>query len=122
MPGSRMSKVTKSLKDQAERRRALQEAEYYLPIHWLLKKSGSVAYSRKSDLMASMVRSAGLRSGRVLDVGCGDGRGTYDLQTRLGAAFRCEGVDFSERAIAFARLMAPAISFGIQTVLELPFA
>lgn len=99
---------------EVERRRALQEDEYRLPHHWILRKHGLANYLHKSDRIAELVRGAGCTGGAALDVGCGDGRGTHELATRLGAAFEWTGVDFSERAIAFARLMAADLNFEVQ--------
>lgn len=99
---------------EADRRRALQEDEYRLPHHWVLRKHGLANYLHKSDRLAELVRGAGCAGGAALDVGCGDGRGTHELATRLGPAFTWTGVDFSERAIAFARLMAEDLRFEVQ--------
>lgn len=99
---------------EADRRRALQEGEYRLPHHWVLRKHGLANYLHKSDRLAELVRGAGCAGGAALDVGCGDGRGTHELATRLGPAFTWTGVDFSERAIAFARLMAEDLRFEVQ--------
>lgn len=99
---------------EAARRRALQEDEYRLPHHWILRKHGLANYLHKSDLIAELVRGAGCAGGAALDVGCGDGRGTHELATRLGPGFEWTGVDFSERAIAFARLMAADLHFEVQ--------
>lgn len=100
--------------DDVVRRLALQEEEYRLPHHWILRKHGLHNYLHKSDRIATLVRDAGLDGGVALDVGCGDGRGTHELATRLGPGFTWTGVDFSERAIAFARLMAPELRFEVQ--------
>ncbi|MCB1017169.1 MAG: class I SAM-dependent methyltransferase [Acidimicrobiales bacterium] len=100
--------------DEVAHRRALQEEEYRLPHHWILRKHGLHNYLHKSDVMADLVRASGLTGGAALDVGCGDGRGTHELALRLGAGYRWTGVDFSGRAIAFARLMAPDLSFEVQ--------
>ena len=105
----------------AGRKLSLQEAEYRLPIHWLLNKYGLAVYLRKTELMADMVRQFGRGGGAVLDLGCGDGRGTYELSRLLGASFTFTGIDFSERAIAFARLMAPDIVFDVQRGQNLTF-
>lgn len=99
---------------EVERRRALQEEEYRLPHHWILRKHGLANYLHKSDRLADLVRRAGCTGGAALDVGCGDGRGTHELATRLGPAFTWTGVDFSERAIAFAHLMAADLRFEVQ--------
>lgn len=105
----------------AEWRRSLQEEEYRLPHHWLAHKHGLARYQAKTATMAAQIERSGLGGGDVLDVGCGDGRGTKDLADLLGDSFRCRGVDFSERAIAFARLMAPDLSFDVQDGEELGF-
>lgn len=99
---------------EVERRRSLQEDEYRLPHHWVLRKHGLANYLHKSDLLAELVQDAGCAGGAALDVGCGDGRGTFELDARLGPAFEWTGVDFSERAIAFARLMAEDLRFEVQ--------
>jgi len=99
---------------EAEHRLALQEEEYRLPHHWVLRKHGLANYLHKSDRLADLVRAAGCTGGAALDVGCGDGRGTHELASRLGPAFTWTGVDFSERAIAFARLMAEDLHFEVQ--------
>lgn len=105
----------------AEQKRKLQESEYRLPLHWLLRKSGLIGYLRKTELMAEMIKSAGVTAGRALDVGCGDGRGTFELSKILGDDFVFVGIDFSERAIAFAKLMAPEIEFHVQDGKALPY-
>lgn len=99
---------------EVDRRRSLQEEEYRLPHHWILRKHGLANYLHKSDRLAELVREAGSTRGVALDVGCGDGRGTHELAARLGPAFTWTGVDFSERAIAFARLMAEDLRFEVQ--------
>ena len=100
--------------DEVKQKYDLQEAEYRLPIHWLLRRAGLIEYLEKTKLIAEMIRKAPLAGGRVLSEGCGDGRGDYELSRLLGPSFEFEGVDFSRRAIAFARLMAPDINFNVQ--------
>ena len=102
-------------------KRDLQDSEYRLPVHWLLRRAGLVHYIRKTDLMATMIQEAGFTGGRVLSIGCGDGRGLFELSQRLGPIARYEGVDFSERAIAFARLMAPGLTFTVQDGVALQY-
>lgn len=99
----------------------LQETEYRLPAHWLLRKRGFARYIALTDLMAAMIREAGIDSGEALDLGCGDGRGTFELQCRTGPSLRFRGIDYSARAIAFARLMAPEIPFEVGDANGLPY-
>jgi SAM-dependent methyltransferase len=107
--------------DQVSWRLGLQEDEYRLPHHWILRNHGLVNYLHKSDRLAALVTGAAVTGGAALDVGCGDGRGTHELAERLGPAFTWTGVDFSERAIAFARLMAPELEFEVQAAEALAF-
>jgi len=99
----------------------LQEQEYRLPIHWLLRGHGLVVYQKKTELMVSLIRRYIRQDGQALDIGCGDGRGTADLDSYLRGQFGFQGIDFSERAIAFARLMAPSIRFEVQNGHRLDF-
>lgn len=98
----------------------LQEDEYRLPIHWILRKHGLRKYMRKTELMAEMILKTDMISEKILDIGCGDGRGTYELSRLLGNQYDIKGIDFSERAIAFAKLMAPDIKFEVQHAAEMP--
>lgn len=104
-----------------EMHRQLQEEEYYLPYHWLLRKAGQVHYERKTELMARVVIEAHSKGGAALDIGCGDGRGTAEMQRILERFYRFVGVDYSARAIAFARLMAPWVEFRVVNGETLPF-
>lgn len=95
----------------------LQESEYRLPVHWLLRKAGHTIYVHKTNVMATMIKKYPTTQARVnyaLDVGCGDGRGTFELSECLGG-YTFTGIDFSPRAIAFAKLMAPNLDFSVQS-------
>ncbi len=96
-----------------------QEKEYWLPYHWLLKKAGKRSYQFVSSCIAEAI-SRHSAPGRVLDIGCGDGRGTFDLHLALQPSFTLLGVDMSERALAFARLMAPVIPFDLNGAGRIP--
>ena len=102
-------------------RRALQEEEYRLPQHWILRNHGLANYLHKSDVIARLLARTGRYEGDLLDLGCGDGRGSFELAERLGPGWRVRGVDFSERAITFARLMAPDLIFDVQDGMSLGF-
>lgn len=98
---------------------ATQESEYRVPYHWLLRKAGKAVYTRKSDIMAGLVKKRH-EPRRILDLGCGDGKGTYDIAVRFPKA-SIIGVDFSDRAVAFARLMAESIDFRVQKAAKTDF-
>lgn len=100
-----------------------QERLYRLPYHWFpeerLKK---FERQEKERLVYGLIdRHAPDPVDAYLDVGCGDGRWTFDIRQQLPAEIRVVGVDFSERAIGFARLIAPEIDFQVQRGEALPF-
>jgi len=97
------------LEDLEEKLR-LQEAEYKIPTHWQLGRVDDLRYRRLSLLLArkmtKILRDVGSAKVRVIDVGCGDGAGTYQLWEALRAAgfdVVVDGHDYSERAIAWSR-------------------
>jgi len=95
----------------------LQEAAYRLPEHWIWRQSDREWHMGLSRLIAGLLRER-LTGGNILDVGCGDGKGTSDVQEALASGFTLSGMDYSTRAIAFARLMAENIHFWVSDVSE----
>lgn len=92
------------------RQQRIQEAEYLLPIHyldlvpqlryvWVISES----YWR---IVAELI--APFCGQRVLDAGCGDGRLCYNLRKEN---LKLTGIDFSARAIAFAKAFNPDVEF-----------
>lgn len=101
-----------------------QEDFYTLPYHWFpeqrLKK---FEREEKQRLVFNLLTTHCLQPvTRYLDVGCGDGRWTADIHRFLGQPIQTTGVDFSERAIRFARLITPEIDFQLHQGEALPFA
>ncbi|TWJ17313.1 class I SAM-dependent methyltransferase [Geobacter argillaceus] len=80
----------------------VQENEYELPCHWLLTRCIKERYERVSDIIANII-SNNVPSGKILEIGCGDGKSLYDLYTRLGNSYNYTGIDFSMRAVMFAK-------------------
>jgi 2-polyprenyl-3-methyl-5-hydroxy-6-metoxy-1,4-benzoquinol methylase len=90
----------------------IQEGQYYLPYHYIPRRlDGQIVYAARVDWAAEYLKSIELvaaviartRAGRILDIGCGDGR----LINELAGRFRDRsftGVDYSQRAIALAEL------------------
>jgi SAM-dependent methyltransferase len=103
-------------------KKQLQEEAYYLPYHWLTRKGAKEVQDRKIELVAQMLQMGGVSSGTALDIGCGDGKHTFELQKRLGNNIVFSGVDFSERAITYARMLAPHIPFYVQDGTRLQFS
>ncbi len=100
-----------------------QEKQYRLPYHWFPEQRLPRFFRQEKqrivfDLIA---RNAPRPVARYLDFGCGDGRWTSDVFDQLGEETHAFGVDISERAIAFARLITPAIDFRAYDGNRLPF-
>lgn len=95
----------------------LQEAEYDRPVHWQLGRADDLRYQRLSRLLArkmmGLLRSENARKARIIDVGCGDGAGSFQLWKALrsgGFDIVLEGHDYSERAIDWAREMTAPLT------------
>lgn len=106
---------------QIQEKQALQEQEYYLPYHWLMRKGSKEVQMRKLELVARMAGQALRSGGRALDLGCGDGKHTSELQRIFQGRLQFTGVDFSERAITYARMLAPHIRFDVQDAKQAGF-
>lgn len=100
-----------------------QEAQYSFPYHYLTsinegntfklhrQLSWGMEYMTYMTFVADQIRKLNPRS--VLDVGCGDGR-----LVNMIAPFiqNVQGIDLSERAIAFARAFNPDVLFHCKNV------
>jgi SAM-dependent methyltransferase len=95
---------------------------YQLPYHWFpQQRLYRFQREEKQRIIYSLIDQHGPASiDQYLDVGCGDGRWTADITDHLRTA--ASGVDISERAIGFARLIRPDIHFEIVSGHELPHA
>ena len=99
------------------------EEKYSLPYHWFpQKRIRRFDWEEKQRLVFSLLETH-LQSPveRYLDVGCGDGRWTADVHRQLGTRQETTGVDISERALAFARLISPELTFEHSPAEALPF-
>jgi 2-polyprenyl-3-methyl-5-hydroxy-6-metoxy-1,4-benzoquinol methylase len=102
---------------------SIQEAEYKFPYHYLDIESDR---HRLIDFVPTMSRYRLVRSrlgnvaGKaILDAGCGDGRFCYEWRD---SGAELVGVDFSARAIAFAKAFAPEATFFCQSIADLDMA
>lgn len=66
--------------------------EYFGYLHYIISKIKKIEFSN------------------LLDIGCGDGKLLYELSREISSK-EYTGVDYSERAILFARAMSPHIKF-----------
>jgi SAM-dependent methyltransferase len=93
-----------------EEKQKIQEEEYFLPYHWFKEPGtyGGRLYFGYLSLCLDFLRNFSkdqLSQINVLDAGCGDGRFLKELQN-IGVR-NIYGVDYSERALSFARLLIP---------------
>lgn len=101
----------------------LQEDEYVFPYHYLNLNVDYYKYLRdienlnRFQIIKNMLKP--YNNQLILDLGCGDGRFCYEIKNEK---IKIIGVDYSERAIKFARIFNPEISFFIQDTdhLDLP--
>jgi ubiquinone/menaquinone biosynthesis C-methylase UbiE len=102
-------------------RESKQEAKYVIPYHYLYTENsvtGTLYFSYLS-MAAECVRARNPK--RVLDAGCGDARFTAYLRHQ-DSTVTVEGLDYSETAIAFARIYNPDCTFTCASVEHMPFA
>ena len=98
---------------------AVQEAEYEFPYHYIPRlEDGNFSQVRKlrwgyeylSYLRFVLARLERVEFETLLDVGCGEGRFLREVSRRFPGK-RLLGVDFSARAIEYARLLNPGLDF-----------
>ena len=88
---------------------------YQLPVHftWDQNDLPAIDYRGYIAVTESLLPSAPCR---LLDVGCGDG---FIAAQLLESGYNVTGVDYSERAIAFAKILVPDGTFHVGDVREL---
>jgi SAM-dependent methyltransferase len=98
---------------------AVQEAEYEFPYHYIPRlEGGNFSQVRKlrwgyeylSYLRFVLARLERVGFDSLLDVGCGEGRFLREVSKRFSGK-RLLGVDFSARAVDYARLLNPDLDF-----------
>jgi 2-polyprenyl-3-methyl-5-hydroxy-6-metoxy-1,4-benzoquinol methylase len=98
---------------------AVQEAEYEFPYHYIPRlEGGNFSQVRKlrwgyeylSYLRFVLARLERIEFRSLLDVGCGEGRFLREVSKRFSGK-RLLGVDFSARAVEYARLLNPGLDF-----------
>jgi SAM-dependent methyltransferase len=92
-----------------------QESQYAFPYHYLDVGSDHhrqvIAIEYLSLLNRVKRQLAPFHGQSILDAGCGDGRFCYELRSERAEV---TGVDYSERALAFARAFNPDVQFHCQ--------
>lgn len=104
----------------------VQEAEYAFPYHYIPEWSAqrfaqtrywSWGFRYVAGLQAVIDALDSLSFDRLIDVGCGDGRFLAELHKRRPAA-ELLGIDYSERAITFARAFNPHIAYEARDIMK----
>lgn len=101
----------------------LQEARYVFPYHYLSLEVDDyrlflhAEYLNTLNIVKNLIKPFNRQS--ILDAGCGDGRFCYEMRNEN---VRVVGVDYSERAIAFAKIFNPEYDFYVRDLKNLQFA
>lgn len=116
-----MKTDTKLSKEQAK-----QEAEYVFPYHYIVTR-GEDSFSQTLNLSwgfeyisyISFVldKLNRLQFESLLDIGCGDGRFLFEARKKLPHA-ELAGMDFSERAVSFARILSPEVNYIVGDITD----
>jgi len=101
----------------------IQEVGYEFPYHYLDLRCDEyrlmlhVDYISRLRVVKDLLKP--FEGQRVLDAGCGDGRFCYELKNEN---IEIVGVDYSERALGFARAFSPEIDFSVQDLTDIKIA
>ena len=93
----------------------LQEQEYKFPYHHLLNRDQprGVEYFAYLDQAIRFLKKS--NPSLVLDIGCGDGKSTQELDKHFEKVI---GIDYSPKAISFAQAFSPQITFLNVNIVE----
>lgn len=108
---------------QFDRHQQNQENQYLFPYHYSdfvsdeYKHIMMIEYLGHIELIKNLLKP--FRGQKVLDVGCGDGRVCWELRKEN---LNLTGVDYSEKAIGFAKILNEGVPFFVQDIktLNLP--
>jgi len=93
---------------------SVQESYYSLPYHWFpeFRLKQYERFVKQQIILGLIGQYSEAQIDNYLDVGCGDGRWTTDIFNNLNnKKTNALGFDISERAIGFAKLISPFITF-----------
>lgn len=98
-----------------------QEEQYIFPYHYIdlsqeLKLFQDISYLSYLKIIKELLSP--FKGQIILDAGCGDGRLCYELKRENVIII---GVDYSEKAINFAKAFSPNVEFQLQDLRNLKF-
>lgn len=98
----------------------IQEDEYEFPYHHLWKRDthSGIRYFGLIDKVIKLLHVT--PTTLVLDIGCGDGAFPKELARRFPPN-NIYGIDYSERAIAFAKAFTPHVHFEVMSAMALTY-
>ena len=99
-----------------------QENDYNIgPYHWFKEKDTDDGrlYFGYLSICQSFLDADSRSDLNIMDAGCGDGRFCKELV----AIKKCKvtGVDYSQKAVSFAKLLLPEVNFVVADLVKLPF-
>lgn len=111
--------MQKKTETKLSKNQNVQESEYFIPYHYIPERdadgfsqtlywSWGMRYMAGIELVLSVLKENVFKS--VLDVGCGDGRFLREVLNFCPDA-TCLGIDYSDKAIAFAKAFNPQIDY-----------
>ncbi len=102
-----------------EKEQQIQEEAYKIPYHWFMNplNCGGRIYFGYVNIVLNLI--GGLKGSKILDAGCGDGRFLGEMKVR--GATNLYGLDYSERAVSFAKILVPEASIQTGDLFSLPY-
>ena len=107
----------------------IQESQYHFPYHYLTYSENG-KFTLSQFLQWGLVHASytewltkkiiDMKPGSVMDAGCGDGRTLFELENAGFEGKKMLGIDFSERAIHFAKGFTKTSRFTTHDISESP--
>lgn len=108
-------KEVEQLENEEQR---IMERRYVLPYNWAIKPEQRKWRRKQGEWEIAQLLAGEVKGKDILDAGCGDGWYTARM-VAVGA--RATGVDYSGKAISFARIIVDGASFFDASLTKLPF-
>jgi len=102
------------------KKQEIQEKEYFIPYHWTIDKSSKIGriYFGYIKNCINLIKNLD-KNIKILDAGCGDGRFLKEL--RDNNFNQVYGIDYSERAINFAKILTSHTNLKVCDIKNLPY-